>query len=236
VRRALAYGIDREAIVREVFGVFLPRSRPSESAVFLTSSRHYRRNWSEYRHRPAVARRLLEEAGCRRGADAIYACFGERLSLRLATTAGIPRRQLAVEHAQRDLRAVGVEVVPVYAPGPAFFGQIVFPGRFDLALYTWFFVPDLGGPTEIYRCGGSQNYTGYCQRLVTKDLAQSERIVDPARHGQVLNRADRQLAKDVPVIPLWDEPTAVTTQSTLRGVTPSFPLPAWNAENWWLDD
>jgi peptide/nickel transport system substrate-binding protein len=234
VRRALAYGIDRNAMVREVYGAYFPRLRPSESAVLLTTSRHYRPNWSEYRHRPALARRLLEQAGCRKGADGIYSCFGERLSLRLATTGGL-RRQLVLERAQRNLRAVGVEIVPVYAPALVFFSQIVVPGRFDIALFTWFLVPDEGSPTEIFRCSGSLNHTGYCQRLVTKDLVQSERVVEPARRGYVLNRADAQMAKDVPVIPLWDEPAAVTMRSSLRGVTPSFPLLAWNAENWWLD-
>lgn len=71
-------------------------------------------------------------------------------------------------------------------------------------------------------------------RLVTKELAQSELIVDPRRQADALNRADRQMSKDVPVIPLWDEPAAMTVRSNLRGITPSFPLLAWNGENWWL--
>jgi ABC-type transport system substrate-binding protein len=43
------------------------------------------------------------------------------------------------------------------------------------------------------------------------------------------------MAKDVPVIPLWNEPAAATVRSTLRGFEPNFPSLAWNAENWWLE-
>ena len=65
VRQALAYGIDRGALLRGVFAG-VPGVRPADSAVFLPSSADYRPNWSRYRHRPAEARRLLEQAGCRR--------------------------------------------------------------------------------------------------------------------------------------------------------------------------
>jgi peptide/nickel transport system substrate-binding protein len=235
VRRALAYGIDRVAIVRAVYGDYLPRLRPSDSALFLTSSRYYEPNWGGYRYRPALARQLLEQAGCDRGADGIYACAGERLTLRFVTTAGAHRRRLALELAQAQLHRVGVEVEPLYVGGPSFFTQIVGPGRFDVALFTWFYVPE-GVPSDIFACGRPQNFTGYCQRLVTRDLDQAQRILVHARRARVLDRADGQLAKDVPVIPLWVEPAAATVDSALRGFVPTFPLLAWNAENWWLAD
>jgi ABC-type transport system substrate-binding protein len=57
VRRALAYGIDREEIVRRVVG---RRSQTLDNTVFLVSEPFYRANWSGYRYRPAEARRLLE--------------------------------------------------------------------------------------------------------------------------------------------------------------------------------
>ncbi len=79
-------------------------SRPLDSVVFLANSRYHERNWSAYRYRPARARQLLERAGCRRGADGIYVCDGNRLSLRFVTTAGVPRRELTVRLAQAQLR------------------------------------------------------------------------------------------------------------------------------------
>ena len=122
VRRALAYGIDRGAIARTVFGVIDPRYPASESAVLWNSHRSYRPNWDIYRYRPALARRLLEQAGCQRGADGIYVCAGQRLSLRLSARAGLPFRTRTVELIGRHLRQVGIEVVISYSAF-ATFGQ-----------------------------------------------------------------------------------------------------------------
>ena len=105
--------------------------------MHLTQSRHYESNWSAYRYRPAQARRLLGQAGCRRGADGIFSCGGKRLSLRFVTTAGVPFRAQALPLIQAQLRAAGVEVVPVFAPPPSFFGQILPQGAFDVALFSW---------------------------------------------------------------------------------------------------
>ena len=98
VRRALAYGIDRPALVRQVLGEIDPSARVHDSAVYVTQSRHYEPNWRPYRYRPAEARRLLTQAGCRRGADGIFSCGGQRLSLRFVTTAGRPASSAGALH------------------------------------------------------------------------------------------------------------------------------------------
>ena len=70
VRRALAYGIDRVAIARDLYGAIDARYPPSDSAVFSSASVHYRPNWGAYRYRPAEARRLLEQPGAVRAPTA----------------------------------------------------------------------------------------------------------------------------------------------------------------------
>ena len=51
-------------------------ARPLDSILLLTRARATRRTGGSYRYRPVAGRRLLEQAGCRRGADGIYACEG----------------------------------------------------------------------------------------------------------------------------------------------------------------
>lgn len=87
-----------------------------------------------------------------------------------------------------QLRQVGIEALTSFAPPSTLFGQIPPSGDFDAALFAWVSSP---GATSkpIFGCGGVQNYTGYCQRLVTADLDQAERILDAAQQARVLNRA-----------------------------------------------
>jgi peptide/nickel transport system substrate-binding protein len=233
VRRALAYGIDRTALAREIWGELDPSHRALDSAVHLAQSRYYEPNWGAYRYRPAESRRLLGQAGCRRGADGVFSCAGERLSLRFVTSA-FPSRVLALTLIQTQLRAAGVEVVPVFAPPPAFITQILPQGDFDVALFSWANSPAASW-ADVYGCGGADNYTGYCQRLVTAHLNQADKLLDDRRRAHVLNRADRGLASDVPTIPLYQFIATVAYDTSVRNFAFVPWNPLWNAENWWLD-
>ena len=70
---------------------------------------------------------------------------------------------------------------------------------------------------------------------MTRELDQADRILDAAARGELLNRADAQLANDVPVIPLFEIPSLTALRSTVRGFGQGLLFnPMWNAENWWL--
>ena len=234
VRRALAYGINRVAIARMLFGDEIdPNPRPFDSLVLRGSSRFYKPSWNVYRYRPAEARRLLERSGCRRGGDGIYSCAGERLSLRFVVRG---RRAPIPELVHAQLKQAGVEAVPIYATQSAH-DQVLETGDFDITLFAWFGAGgDDRGTKDLFGCGGAQNYVGYCQRLVTRDLDQADRIVDSGRRARVFNRIDEQLVRDVPSIPLFESRALAAVKPEVRNFLPSFSFldPTWNAENWWL--
>ena len=231
VRRAIAYGIDRAAIAKVQPAAAFTNVEELDSLVYLKPSPHYRPNWRMYRFRPAEARRLLERAGCRTGADGIYVCSGERMSLRFVTSAGLGMERITL--AQAQLRQVGIEVRPVFLSPAAFTGQVLPSGDFDVALFGWVIDPTFGGG-DVYHCRGGQNYTGYCQRLVTRDLDQAERILDERERARALNRADAQMAKDVPAIPLYQPSFTWSHRTSLRNVVLFPHNPLAGTENWWL--
>jgi peptide/nickel transport system substrate-binding protein len=238
VRQALAYGIDRVEIARAVGALTLASAaarEPLDSVVFLANSRYYQPNWKGYRHQPARARRLLEQAGCRRGADGVYVCDGNRLSLGFATAAGVERRELTVRLAQAQLRAVGIEVIPKYTP-PGSLRSLLDSGEFDLFLSGYTEEARTGGPWDIFGCQVPGNLTGYCDRLVTRDLLQATQILDLSRRVDLLNRIDARLAKAVPILPLYQYTFLFAFKKTIRGVVPNgVGSSFWNAEDWWLE-
>jgi peptide/nickel transport system substrate-binding protein len=235
VRQAILYGIDRVAIVRQLFGAIDLSLQPSHSAAFLDSSSYYRPNWRRYGYRPARSRSLLQRAGCRRGADRVYVCGDERLSLRFFTTVTSNNRVRAIELIQAQLRRVGIEVRPKFATPAAFFGQIVPSGDFDAALQAWVVFSTSIAARATFGCGGEENPTGYCRTGVTRELGQADRTLDARERARILNRIDRQLAEDVPVIPLYQAPYALAHMKSVRNVVPAPSNPFWNAENWWLE-
>jgi peptide/nickel transport system substrate-binding protein len=241
VRRALAYGIDRTALVRQLFHALNPKLRPLQSGVFLPNSRFYRQNWRMYRYRPARVRRLLETNGCRRGDDGIYVCAGARLSFHLVTTAGNRFRELTTGIVQAQLRRVGIEIVPQFAPRGAFFEPkvgILASGDWDLALYASFGPPDPLLGVVLFRCHGASNDTGYCNRQVSRELLDSTTVLKPRARAALLNRADAQVARDVPLIPLYQRPNLLAFKRTIHNVAdnPSFfESFTWNSEDWWIE-
>jgi peptide/nickel transport system substrate-binding protein len=234
VRRALAFAIDRVAITRAI-QVEADESmrRPLDSAVFLPTEQVYSPNWRGYRYDPRRAQQLLTQAGCRRGSDGIYECAGARLRLRLATTPE-PVRAQVLELVRAQLRPVGVEIVPLFVPGSAFFGQVLPGGDFDIALFAW-----LGSGGFVWpeaQCGHVQNWTGFCSRLLMRDAQQVDLIVDPRQRARVLNAVDAKLARAVPALPVVQPVLRAAIRSTVRGVEPGgtqFHF-SQNSENWWL--
>jgi peptide/nickel transport system substrate-binding protein len=238
VRRALAFGIDRAALVNRLsFGRF---TRPLHNGILLTNSRFYERHWHIYGYRPQESRRLLEQAGCSRGSDAIYSCAGRRLSLRLAARGSSSLGASEVEGAgvrtlQEQLRTIGVELVPIFSPSDRFFESVLPGGDYDLALFSRISGPEPGATVEVWRCGGAGNLTGYCNREVSRELLRSRTMVDQKVRMKLLNRVDALLARDVPFIPLYQQPWFVSHRPGLRGVVNNpWEGFTWNSEGWWL--
>ena len=136
VRQAIAYGIDRDALVRQLYPD-LRGLHPVQSFIFLPGQRFYEPHLKTYSYQPAKARRLLEDAGCRRGTDGIYICFGRPLSLRLFTTPGLEVRARTAELVEAQLRRIGVEVQTYFVARRALFEQVLPDGDYDLALFQW---------------------------------------------------------------------------------------------------
>jgi peptide/nickel transport system substrate-binding protein len=240
IRRAIAFGIDRVALARQLSRETGLEHTVHHSAVLLSQERHYAPNWRRYVYRPAESRRLLGQAGCTRGGDGIYVCGGDRLSLRgLAHVSAGSIRPRVLALVQAQLRQAGIELLPEFAPQAAVFGSggILEQGTFDVVTFAWVRTAPIASARELYACGAFQNYMRYCQRLVTEDLNQARRILDAEQLARVLNRVDVQLANDAPVLPLFQHPVWAAVAEELRAyrVIPGID-PLLGVENWWLDD
>ena len=237
VRQALAYGIDRVAITRAIGELNFERPPtivPQDSLVLPKSSRYYRPNWSRYRLREARVHQLLGQAGCRRGTDGIYSCDGDRLSFRFLTAAGVERRELTVRLAQAQLRRVGIEVRPEFARPPVMLEKVE-SGAFDVFELGWIFDARTSGPAYNLACQREENFSGYCDRLISRDLLRVTRTLDLSRRVELLNRIDARLAKAVPHIPLYQIRGLVALNEVVRGIRLGADSLTWNAEDWWVD-
>ena len=239
VREALAMSIDRDALVSNLFGTLSPDLEPLHNTIFMQNSEFYEPNWDRWSADPEGAQALLEDNGCTRGNDQVYVCNGERLSFEFTSTAGNALRELAFEVIQEQLRPVGIELKSGFGDAAVVFGnKVLVAGNYDLFMFAWVGGVDPVGSVEIWKCEGSQNFTGYCNEEATDLLEQSNTALDPAARADLMNQADALMAEDIPTIPLYQKPTFLAFHTYVHGMqdNPTDEGPFWNMEEWWLEE
>ena len=238
VRKALAYAVDREAVVQQMFQNLSPDLGVLNNTIYMANSSDYAPNWETYTHDPEMAEQLLADAGCEKGNDGIQVCDGERLSLDFTTTAGNALRELTFEVLQEQVKPVGFELNADFGDAGVVFGPKGLVGfNFDLFMFAWVGSADPAGSVEIWKCEGSQNYTTYCNDQVTELLEESDTLLDPAARAEALNEADRLMSEEVPTIPLYQKPTFLAYSTSVHGMedNPTQEGFTWSSENWWIE-
>ena len=93
---------------------------------------------------------MLKGKGCTGGPNTpsasnndIWSCPNVgKLSFRFTTTSGNQLRALTFEITQKQLKSVGIELVPRFGSSGTVFGQVLPSGDWDIFMFTW-----VGGPT-----------------------------------------------------------------------------------------
>src|SRR5919199_6505533 len=188
-RQAIAYSIDRNAMVRQLFRTLNPGLRPLQNLMYGSSQRgFYRPHFGRYTRNVNRVNQLFRAHNCSKGGDGIWSCGGQRASVRLGTTAGNRLRELAVEIMQAQAKSAGIEFRPDSAPSRLFFPRVS-DQNYDIALFAWVGTGDPAGWRDIYGCPvknakgdvvkGGSNWKSYCNRNVTRLLEASDSQLSP---------------------------------------------------------
>src|SRR5262245_22779580 len=204
IRQALAYAIDRDAIIRNVLRgqAFLARS------VLPPSQWAYEPNVTDYKYDPDRARRLLAEAG------------KSSLKLSLKTSPVSVSRKIG-EAIQEQMRRVGVEI-ELQSLERQKLTQDMTEGNFQLYLNTL-----VGGNQNpdifrlVYSSGAippnGQNRSRYVNPQVDK-LIEEARTTTRERSKTIFLQVQKILSEDLPQIYLWYPATVVVYRDRISNV------------------
>ena len=246
IRKALITGINRSQVAGSLYKEIAPGLPALQSLIFKPFESSYRKNFSVHPFNQRAVIANLKAHGCTGGPDTpkannndIFSCprVG-KLSFRFFTTTGNQLRALTFEIIQRQLKCVGIELVPRFQTGGVMFGTTLPSRDWDLMLFGW--VQDPDSPItakDIYGCGGDQNDGAYCNQKLTKVLNTVSVTLDAAERTKLLNDAEtRYIAKDIPSIPMFARPTYVIRSTRVSGpaVNPTNEGSPWNANVWGL--
>ena len=173
VRQALITGINRPQIASALYQTIAPGLPTLQSNIFKTFEKGYVKHYAAYPFSQTKVISMLKGKGCTGGPDKpsagnsdIFSCPGVgKLSFRFSTTAGNQLRALTFEVIQRQLKSVGIELVPRFQPAGLLFGTTLPSSDWDIIMFTWVEAPSSKITTnDKLACGGEINYGNYCNK------------------------------------------------------------------------
>jgi len=242
VRRAFAYGINRQQLVDDLFGgngaVLNSWLLPGQWAAAPDDQ------LSIYPYDPAKAKALLDEAGLGdSNGDGLRERDGQPITVTLLTTVNTPVRQTAAERIKQDMTALGiaidVEPLPlaeIYSPdGP------LFQRQFELALFGWLAGPEPAGfvlwsckavPNEANGWTGN-NFSGWCFRDADRAISAATTSLNTNERAQAYLKQQQLFTQELPVLPLFQRRSLVLVSPRLHGLQPDPLAPiTWNIIAW----
>lgn len=229
VRHALAYGIDRDAIIKYKF-----RGLATKSTGMLSPAHWaYEPNVPTFEYNPERAMQLLDEAGFTDpdGPDGPL----PRFELEFKVSASKFRKSMAELIAHQWAR-IGVKVtVRAYEWG-TFFADVKsrnfamttlqWPSVSEPSLYRWIFHSE-NIPSEDQRSAGA-NRGAYRNARVDALLDAGSHEVDTKKRIEIYQEVQRILAKEMPYISLWHEDNIAIMRKGTTGywITPNARLEA----------
>lgn len=206
LRRAIAYALDRDAIIKYVMG------NAATQASALLPSDHWAGNpeLSPYRYDPEKARLLLSEAGYVDGKrpQIVYKTSSDPFRIRLATVI------------QQQLSEVGIDVDLRSYDWGTFYGDIK-AGRFQMFSLSWVGIktPDIFRyvfhSESVPPNGANRGRYADLQTDELIDAAESElELSQQAKHYAMLQA---HLLEQLPYVPLWYEDHLFAARKGISG-------------------
>jgi peptide/nickel transport system substrate-binding protein len=241
MRQAIMMGIDRQSIIKTVYGSLAGNVTPLNSILYYQSDAAYKPDFGQWNFNPAKSLALLKKhctggpSSVSQGNSSIWTCAGLPAKFRFTWTASNATRTTQETIIKAEMKSIGIEIDDAALPANVVFGPTGIPSsNYDLANFAWVTAPDPAGFVTTWSCGGLQNYLNYCNRKATALLAASQSELDPTKRAADFAQADALMAKDVPSIPMYSRPNPLIYKSSIVGMknNPSNVGFAWNIEAW----
>lgn len=248
VRQAIAYAIDRQDILDQIYAGYSaalnePLMYPNHPLY--TSETQI----STYPFDPERARSLLDEAGwrdtdgddvrecdgCASGAEA-----GARLALTYRTTHSALRDPV-VERVRSDLAAVGFEITVEFQPADVLFGDAtgLIVGDFEIGQLSELAEIDPGGERR-YGCDWipapdngwyGENYSGWCNDAADRALLDATHALRVDARRAAYADFQREVTRDLPGLPLFPRIEVTLANPRLENLKPNDSMASitWNA-------
>ncbi|HET7758922.1 MAG TPA: peptide ABC transporter substrate-binding protein [Gaiellaceae bacterium] len=203
VKAAMAHAIDRKQIVRVVF---LGYARPASSIIPAATGA-----WANPAVKPesfnlALANKLLDGAGFKKGSDGIRVAGGHKMSYDMITPTDVPSTNRTFQILQPDFKKIGIQLRQRALDSTAAFDAITTPDnkylKFDLALWDWVGLIDPDFMLSVVTCAqyGGWSDSGFCDKKYDSMYSKQQLTPNQAKRKALVWAMQRYLQAKRPYI------------------------------------
>jgi peptide/nickel transport system substrate-binding protein len=239
IRDAMFVAVNRQDIIDKTVGQFNDEVGPLNNHMFVTNQQGYEEVLPAEQGSGDIerARQILTEAGYTNVAE------GQQLTtpdgqavppLRIRYTVGNAIRQSQSELFAAYVRPLGITVQ--VEPTDSLGGTLA-EGDYDVIVFAWVASPyPFGGAQQLWTTGAGSNFGAYSNPEVDALINQAASSTDLEAARQQLNEANRLMAEDSYVLPLYQKPTFIAIQDSVANVRNNSSLdgPLYNVAEWGL--
>ncbi|MGY4101715.1 ABC transporter family substrate-binding protein [Nocardia sp. R16R-3T] len=204
LRIAISKAIDRQALVSAAQNGVVDNPTPLNNHIYMKGQKGYQDNSAPIAFDPDGAARMLDSLGWKLNGD-VREKDGRKLELRdvmYQQEAWVQTAQIV----QQNLARVGVEMTIQTVPGSGLFKNMIDPGNFDIAQFSWGgSVLPLGALPQIYAYDPA-NLMGNKARIGSPELnaliEQTIAELDPAKAIELANKCDQMIFAEGYSVPL----------------------------------
>ncbi len=243
VRQALAYAIDREAIVKQLFGKLGVDKAVNSLNPFVLADYSDQQAFAMYSQNTSKVDSLMTGAGWAKGSDGIWAKNGQKASFTISTTQGNKRRQLTLEALQKELKPEGFDVKLNFRTPADLFGKDGPDGNFQVALWAQQVTSIVPGLCTIFctkniptAANGNtgNNWYRYSDPAADTQLQIVDDSLDTSAQMDAAKKADDILAQDVASLPIDPLPDILLWSKKVVGPVADNAILGmfWNINEW----
>lgn len=224
VRKALAYGLDRQSVVEAAFGgqanvIDIPQS--TVSWAYPDDE-----DFVKYPYDPEKAKQLLEEAGWKVGSDGIREKDGVKLSLKFLASSPNSVNDALVPIMIQNYKDIGIEVKAEQMEFRTLIEKQTEAkeGKFsyNLAFLAWALTPHPDS-SSVFGTDGSSNKTLYSNPVVDELLKNALNEMDQDKRRELYNELYKELSDDLPYIFLYQRKNMDVYLARVKGMEGATP-------------
>ncbi len=244
VRQAFAYSLDRNAIVKKLFGGLGVDKAVNTINPPILSAYSDPNAWAGYNKNLTKVTSLMKGDGWVKGSDGIWAKNGQKATFEIKSTTGNKRRELTEQILQEQLKAAGFGLTISNQEAGDLFGTILPAGDYELSLYAQTATSLQPGLCTIFCAtniptAANGNSGQNWQRVDTAanaPLLQVDTDLDDAVRMSASKKADRILAADQVSLPLDPLPNVLLWSKKIVGPVHDDPILGMfgNIDQWGL--